>query len=181
MAKSSDSLLSVLLDFKLSQILGLDLLLGIGGAGGAGYLALNHPESLRDAASASAQIVGVIVGLSLAGVAIQAAFFDQAFLRKSRSIGADPIRYLAPMLFTTTLGVLAALATIVVIAVPSTAPDWLLATSAGIAGFLVFWTLGSLLHNLTTLVSFVRLQADAADVSDDLPVLKPKNRAADGR
>ena len=46
---------------------------------------------------------------------------DQVFLRKLKAINKEPIRYLAPFIFTAVLGVSAALAVLAVSAVPTDA------------------------------------------------------------
>lgn len=177
-----DTLTAVLTSFELRDILRLDLLFGLIAAAAGVYAALDAPEVLSGVASTTAQTFGVIVGLALAAVAVQSAFMNQAFLRKTKAIGRDPVRYLEPMLFTVTLGVFGIVAVIVLAALSPTAPAAVLAVVSGISGLFVAWTLGSLLYNLSTLISFVRLQADAADVPDDLDILAPRPvRSEDAR
>lgn len=118
--------------------------------------------------------MGAITGLALAGLGIQAAFLDQSFLRKLRAIKRQPTRYLAPLLFTTTLGVFASLSVLILAGSPRTAPTGYVATVGAFTGFFSFWMLGSLLHNLTTLVQYVMLQSDASAVNDDVaPIRRP--------
>src|SRR5688572_22999140 len=97
------------LDFHLSELLRIDLGLGVLGGGGAIWLALNHPQRVATSLSLSQSLVGVILGAVVAGVSIQAAFFDPSFIRKIRAIGRDPVHYMAPFLFTVVLGVAAML------------------------------------------------------------------------
>ena len=83
---------------------------------------------------------------------MQAAFFDRAFLRKLPAIGRDPVSYLAPFLFTATIGVFAMLGLLVLAALPSAAPAAALGPVAGVTGLFAVWTLVSLLPCLSTLV-----------------------------
>jgi hypothetical protein len=113
------------------------------------------------------------VGAVVAGAAILAAFLDQTFLRKLRQINREPVRYLSPFLFTAVLGILAGLFLLVVRVLPRSTPDWIFVTLSGLSGFLVVWTLTSVIRNLNMLVQFIGLQFDASDVPDvpDVPRL----------
>lgn len=167
-------------DFRLSELLGLDLLAGVvGGAAGAcaGYFA---PASLAVGAGAAATLVGVTIGATVAGVALLGSFLDQEFLRKLRLIDADPVRPMTPFLFTAALGVVAALFLLCLAFLPETAPRPVLPVAAGLAGFAAFWCLASLLPALDTLVQFVRLRDDAASVPDHV-VAAPVGTAQPGR
>lgn len=153
-------------DFRLSELVGLDLLAGAaGGAAGAcaGYFA---PGSLAAGAGAAATLVGVTIGATVAGVALLGSFLDQEFLRKLRLIDADPVRPMTPFLFTAALGVVAALLLLCLAFLPGTAPRPVLPVAAGLAGFASFWCLASLIPALDTLVQFVRLRDDAASLPD---------------
>jgi hypothetical protein len=172
--RGRDTLTAVLSSFELRDVLRLDLAFGLIGAGAGVYAALDAPEVLSSVAGTTAQMFGVIVGLALAAVAVQSAFMNQAFLRKTKAIGRDPVRYLEPMLFTVALGVFGIVAVIVLSALSPTAPPAVLAVIAGLSGLFVAWTLGSMLYNLSSLISFVRLQADAADIPDDLDIITPR-------
>lgn len=179
-----DSVISLLSRFELRSVIRLDLAFAfVGGACGV-WVAFDNPTVLASTANTTAQAFGVIVGLALAAVAVQSAFMDQTFMRKSKMIGRDPVEYLAPMLFTVTVGVFGIVAVIVVSALSPEAPTPVLAAAAGAAGFFIAWTLGGLLYNLSTLISFVRLQSDAADVPDDsdvvTPISRPDNTRASG-
>jgi hypothetical protein len=157
------------IDFKASELLSFDLLLAVGGAVGGTILGLRLPRLLGNGLPVAAGLVGVVIGAVLAGVAVQAAFMDQAFLRKVAKIGREPVFYLAPFLFTATLGVLAALGVLVLSFTTVTAASWWRGTAAGVTGFLTVYTLTSLLNGLDNLVQFVGLKALAAEVADDLP------------
>jgi hypothetical protein len=162
------------LNFKLvDEVLRYDFLVGILGGGGGVWLAVGSPATLSHVLPVAATIVGIVIGAVLAGTAILAAFLDQAFLRKLRAINREPVRYLAPFLFTATLGVFAALLLLVMVALPKSTPAWLLATGGGFTGLFVFWTLASVLANLNVLVEFVGLQYDASEV----PEIRPRRPA----
>lgn len=164
------------LDFKLSEILRLDLLVGVAGAAGAVTLALVNPDALMRAVPTAATLVGVIIGAVLAGVAVQAAFMDQAFLRKLRAINRDPVRYLAPFLFTGVSGVVAMFFILIISAMTKDTQKAVLAVSAGLTGGATAWSLASVLPCLSTLVQFVGLKMDALDVPDDIDI--PRRQAA---
>jgi hypothetical protein len=160
-------------ELKLREVLGLDLLVGLGGAAGATWLAVNDPKTLSNALPNAVVLVGVVIGAVIAGTALVASFMNPSFLRKMRAISVDPVKYLAPFLLTGVVGTAAAIAAIVLSALPSGAPSGLRYVLAGLTGFSVFYALASTAPNLTTLVRFIRLQSDAAEVSDDLSVLRP--------
>lgn len=152
------------LDFKLSELLRIDLALGIAGAAGGLVLALRAPERVSGILPMSQGLVGVVLGAVVAGVSIQVAFFDASFLRKLRAIHRDPIQYLAPFLFTVVLGVVAMLWLLVVAALTPTGPVFV--TMVTIGSLMTVWTIASLLPGLDTLVQFVGLKMDALDVPD---------------
>jgi len=156
------------LNFKLGEILQIDFCLGIIGGVGAVVLALQEPEAALRGVSISAGLVGVIIGAVLAGLSVQVAFMDQAFLRKIRAIGRNPTYYLAPLFFTATIGIFAMLAILILSILSAKSPVALLAPVCGVTGFLTIWTTVSLLHCMATLVQFVGLKVDALDVPDDV-------------
>lgn len=155
------------LDFRLSQLWKLDLVVGMAmGAGGA-WLALEHQERLDSAVTAAIGLVGFFIGTVVAAAAILGAFLDQAFLRRLKQVGSEPVHYFAPFLFTAFMGVIAALLLLALIALPNGAPRWLWGTLGGIGGLATGWTLGSLVYDLDVVVQFLRLQQAAADVPDE--------------
>lgn len=155
------------LDFKVSQLLQVDLVVGVGGAVGAAWLAAKDPALLKEMLPLAIGLVGVVIGAVVAGVAVLAAFLDQPFLRKLRAINKEPVRYLRPFLFTATLGVVASLACLLLLPLVS-ATLWVRLPIAVIAGLSAFWTIASVVPDLHMLVQFVGLQFDATDVPDDL-------------
>ncbi|MEV4756018.1 hypothetical protein AB0J86_13020 [Micromonospora sp. NPDC049559] len=156
------------LDFKLSELLRVDL--GVGVVFGATALTLSfiYPDAVLRAAPGAIGVVGVIVGAVIAGISFQAAFMDQAFLRKLRAIGSEPVYYLAPFLFTAVLGVLSMLSLIVMSAVSAKAPEALIALISTPTALVTAWTIASLVPGLATLVQFVGLKMDALDIPDDI-------------
>lgn len=164
------------IDMRLSEVLQADFWAGVVGLAAGITLALVAPASLLGATAAATSIIGVIVGAVIAGVSILAAFFDQAFLRKLRAINRDPVRYLAPFLFTTVLGVLSMLGLIALGAMTATTTPAVLATVGGVTLGLTVWAVASLLPLMATLVQFIRLKVDALDVADDIDI-KPQRSA----
>ncbi|MGI5285135.1 hypothetical protein ACQEVF_17625 [Nonomuraea polychroma] len=158
------------LDFKLSEILQADFVVALLAGTGAVVLSLVSPEALLRAVPVAAGLVGVVIGAVLAGVAVQAAFMDQAFLRKLRAIGKDPNHYLAPFLFTGVTGVFGMLALLPLATMSKDTWPALLSITAAVASFFTVWSLTSILHGLAMLVQFVGLKMDAVDVPDDIDV-----------
>jgi len=156
------------LDFRLSEILRFDLLLGILGGVGTGFLAAVHPEIVIAVSPWLAGTVGAIIGAVVAGISVQVAFLDQPFLRKLRAIGSSPVKYIAPFLFTAVLGVASAVFLIVMACFTPTAPQAAFVVTSGLGGTLGFWTVFSLIPGLDTLVQFVHLKIDALDIPDDI-------------
>ncbi|SUE16619.1 Uncharacterised protein [Rhodococcus gordoniae] len=156
------------LDFKLSEILRFDFLLaGIGGVA-VGVLAWHRPELVIANSPWLAGAVGVIIGAVVAGISVQVAFLDQPFLRKLRAIQVNPVKYIAPFLFTAVLGVVAVLVLIAMSSFTPTAPRVVFSVVSLVGGFLGLWTVLSLVAGLDTLVQFVHLKVDALDVPDDI-------------
>jgi hypothetical protein len=160
------------LAFTPRELLQFDFFLGVLGGAAGWHLAQSNPVALGSVVSVVQQIVGAILGSVIAGVAIQAAFFDDQFLRKMKDSGTDPISCMAPFLFTAALGVVSMLLLIVLTAVTTPAPGdgpasscgvWILATACG---FTSVWTIASLVPALDTMVQFVRLKMEATDVPD---------------
>jgi hypothetical protein len=156
------------LDLRLSEVLQSDIVVGIAGGVTSLLLALKAPSALLRGVPIAAGLVGVVIGAVLAGVAVQTAFLDQAFLRKVRAIGRDPVRHVAPFLFTATIGVFSMLGILVLAVLEPSSNVWILATFGSVTGFLTVWTMTSLLSCLAGLVQFLHLRVDAIDVPDDI-------------
>jgi hypothetical protein len=158
------------LHFEPSEILRVDLFLGIAGAGGAVGMALVAPAALLRGVPVAAGLIGVIIGAVIASVAVQTAFMDQAFLRKLKAIRREPVRYLAPFLFTAVISIFAMLGLIVLSTLSDKSDLVLLSVVGGLTGLFLIWAVASLLYCLATLVQFVGLKMDAVDVPDDIDV-----------
>lgn len=165
--KPPETLAQALGSFRLSEILGWDLGIGLVSGGLAAWLGVAAPDRLTAMLPIAAGLVGVVIGAVVAGVAVMAALLDQEFLRKLTLIGREPVRYVAPLLFTVLLGVLAALAILGTAALPSESLESLRGLSSGAVGLLVVWTLTSLLRDLSMLVAFIRLQVEASSLPED--------------
>jgi hypothetical protein len=156
------------LDFKLSEVLRLDLGVGVVFGTAALVLSFTYPDAVVRAAPGAIGVVGVIVGAVIAGISFQAAFMDQTFLRKLRAIEYEPVYFLAPFLFTAVLGVASMLLLIMLSAVSPKAPEPWIALVGTPTALLTAWTIASLIPGLATLVQFVGLKMDALDVPDDV-------------
>jgi hypothetical protein len=169
------SLLRDLLDalaFKPREVLlRVDFFLGVAGAGGAAALAIITPDALLRGVAIAAGLVGAIIGATIAAVAVATAFMDQSFLRKLKAINKDPIRYVAPLLATAGISVFAMLSLVVLSTLSSKSNEALLGIVGGLAGFFTIWAIASLFYCVYTLVMFIGLMADAADVPDDTKLL----------
>ena len=159
------------LAFTPGEILRADLFLGIAGAGGAAALAVIAPDALLRGVSVAAGLVGVIIGSVIASVAVQTAFMDQSFLRKLRVIDREPVRYVAPFLFTACISVFAMLGLIVLSTLSAKSNVALLGTVGSLTGFFTIWAIASLIYCLDTLVQFMGLKMDAVDVPDDVKLI----------
>lgn len=173
------SLAEALKRFELGEILRLDFFLGLLGGAGAVLLALYAPDKLGAVVRLAASFVGVVIGAVLAGVAIMSAFLDQAFLRKLKAIGREPVRFVEPFLFTAWLGIVSAFLLLLFVALPDSSPQWLSAGLAGFGGFAAVWTLASVIWDLDMLVQFLGLQMDAAEIPDDPSVSSIRSRTKD--
>jgi hypothetical protein len=162
------------IDFKLfSELLRYDFLCAVlAGVGGAVRWA-HRP--LREVAivGVAAGLVGVVIGAVIAAAALQAAFMDRGFLLKVAYLGYKPSYFLAPALFTATVGVFAALACVVILALPAEMPTWADATAGGVTAFFVVYTIVSLIPVLRMIVEFTDLKATAARIDDDDPRIQP--------
>lgn len=166
------------LDFRASELLGIDLLAGLGGAVGGALLGIYRPQLVASGLPTLSGLVGVIIGAVLAGAAIQSAFMDEKFLTKVHRIGRDPVTYLAPFLFTAVLGVCAAIALAGLAFTSVSAPDWWRGVITGAAGLFSLYTLVSLIPGLDTLVQFIGLKSLAAQVPDEAVQPKVQNRSS---
>jgi uncharacterized membrane protein len=155
------------LDFSLSEVFRADFLLGVAGGAGAAALALVTPDALLRSVPDAAVLIGVIIGTVIAGVAVQTAFMDQAFLRKIRAIDQNPVRYVSPFMFTAVIAVFAIVGIIILSTLSDKSPAALLGVISGLTGFFAIWAIISLLYCLATLVQFMGLKVDALDVPDD--------------
>jgi hypothetical protein len=153
--------------FNRREILQPDLYIGMAGGLAGVAIGIIDPAALLRADGAAAVLLGVIIGAVVAGVAILAAFMDQSFLRKLAAINRNPVRYLAPFLFTAVLGVFASLSLIVLSVLSDHSAHSIIAIVGVLASFLTVWTIASLLPCLSTMVQFMGLKIDALDVPED--------------
>jgi hypothetical protein len=149
------------LDFRLSEILRLDFWFGLAAGGGSAALAVVTPSAILRCVGITSGLVGVVIGAVLAGIAVQAAFMDQEFLRQIRAIGKNPVRYLSPLIFTAVTGIFSMLGLIALSALSVKSEIILLGILSGVTGFFTVWTVVSLLYCLSTLVQFTGLKMDA--------------------
>ena len=155
------------LDLGSSEILRLDLLLAVAGGLGSAWVQATYPPVITGAVSTAAGAVGVIIGAVLASVAVISAFMDKAFLERIRAIGRSPIRYVAPFVFTTMLGIVALVLLLVRMSLPPTLSRHLYEVVTGCAALFAVWTLTSMFPLLAMLIDFVDLKAAAAEVTDE--------------
>jgi len=124
---------------SLGEVLQVDFWIGLAGGVGGLVLGLKYPDKLVGAVGITAGVVGAVIGAVIAATAIQTAFLDQAFLRKLRAIGRDPVTYLTPFLFTAAIGVFALLGLLVLSVMSPTATTWVLAVLGTLVGFFSSW------------------------------------------
>ena len=158
----------LLLSVPLKKMLGLDLVVGLLLAGGAFYLEVYEDGNyVADTLPATANLVGVIVGLSLAAIAIQTAFLDLEYLRLAHVAGLDPVKTLRTAAWTVVLGVVASLLVIVRSALPDSSPEGLTLMIGTAAALFVGWAIASIPSTVTTLISSIRLRTSAATITLD--------------
>jgi hypothetical protein len=161
------------MDFRMSEVLRFDFYWALAAGIGGLATALVTPAAVVRAVPVAAGLVGVVVGAVVAGIAVQTAFMDQAFLRKITAIGRDPARYIAPFLFTAATGIFSMLSLLVLGTLSARTPEIVLGPIAFISAMLTVWTMSSLLPGLSTLVQFIHLKVDALDLPDTIE-LRPR-------
>ena len=159
--------------FKPSQFWFGEYVAATVGAGGGAWLAVAEPQATATAIPVAGGLVGVIIGAVIAGVALQAASFDQTFLRMLDATQLSPdkkdvVRYISPFLFTATVGISAGISLMVWAAVSPTAPGVWRAIFGGTAGLLSLEAFASLIPALSTLVQFIRLLQASARAAERL-------------
>lgn len=137
----------------------------LAGAAGGAWLGHDCTLPMEPVVRVAAALFGVIIGSVLAALAMITRACDTAFLKKAKKAGILPIsEYLWPFFTTIALGVLSAVSLLVVSAIPVDASTDLRMALGALTGFLVFWTLASLLPALGALVVFTRLIERAAEI-----------------
>ena len=168
MSDSPMTLWQVLDRFRPSEILGWDLVTGLVSAGIAiGVVYTGRGDRLIAVAPVAVGLAGITVSAVIASIAVMVSFMSPQFLRNLAKIGREPTRYIAPLLATVLLGIVAALVGLVLAALsPTTCVGWLAPIGAATAFFTV-WAMASLVRGLGTLVQFLQLQAESAAVPDE--------------
>lgn len=144
-----------------------DFVMAILGLAAGVYMSVEHPDAAQRVAPVVAGLVGVVIGAIIAAIALVAAFFDQALLRKLERVNASPQEALAPFLFSVVLGVVASFGVSVVVALGPSVSPWVVGPAAGIAFGAASWTIASLIPALDVLVQFVGVKREAAMLDDD--------------
>lgn len=155
-------------DLSLSELLGVDLMLGVVGGVLGGIAAAKWPHTAISTAPWAAGVVAAIIGAVVAGLSVLIALLDQAFLRKLRATNVNPVKLLVPLMWTAALGVVALLPLVVLANLSEKAGRGWLCPVGVAAGFLAFWCVASILNDLDTLVQAIGLKMDALDVPDDI-------------
>lgn len=169
------------LDFNLSEVLSYDLAAGAVGGGLWGLTSALEPTAMPGVRFAVIPLLGAIIGVVVAAAAIQAAFLDRDFLLRLRLINREPVRYLAPALFTAFIGVLAVLAVLLAILTAPLLPTSLVVAVDVVAGMLSVWTLVSLIPVLSMIVAFLSLRWEAAHVEDDVVIAHRRREDLQGQ
>lgn len=148
------------------ELFQIDFYLGLGAMCGAATLEIVNHEAILRARIPAVIAVAAVTASAVIAVVVLSCSFDAAFLRKLAAIGANPVRYLAPLLQTTVLGTAGMLLLIAAAAVPAPASLAVRAVVAGCTGAVAVWAVASVLPALSTLVQFLGLRYDAASVDD---------------
>lgn len=160
--------------FKPSEVIRIDIILGVLTGAAAAFWIYKSPKGFSNVLPELIAVVGVMVGAVLSVLGIQIAFLDSVFLRKILAMGRSPVRYMLPFLFTICIGVISELVLILCIAT-SDISRFIAVSLGGLAVFLSVWTIASLLLCLDTLVQFIELKKEAAFVPDDIELPEPDN------
>ena len=162
------TLWQVLDRFRPSEILGWDLYLGVAAAGLAIWAtATGRGERLIETAPVAVGMAGVTVAAVLAAIALMAAFMSPQFLRNLSTIGREPTRYIAPFLATVLVGIAASLASLLLASLSRSAPAIWIGLIGAFSAFFTTWAITSVVRGLDTMVQFVRLQAESAEIQDE--------------
>jgi hypothetical protein len=157
------------LDLNLfAEILRWDAVVGIGAAVGAGILAATERDVSAPLACA-AGVVGVVIGAAIAGAAVIAAFMDQPFLRKLSALGRRPGYFLAPLVFTGLLGIVAEASMLAWFGLLENSQS-LRVVAGAVSGFFGAWALASLIPDLVAISELADIKATAAAIPDDHPL-----------
>ena len=163
------------------RVLGLDFIVGLLGAVGGVWIGIASPGSFEDTVSLAMEAIGIVIVSAVITGAVVAVIPDHTLLRKLRLMNREPVRLLAPFVFTAALGILAAIITLVLAAVRTSRQTWARVVFSGLSGLTVAWTLASVIPALKALVEFTRLKDAAAQLPDELAPLRRASKAEDHR
>lgn len=146
----------------------IDLFVGAAFGLGALYLEIcDHQETVRGALSASAPLLAIVIGFSLAAMSFQAAFFDFDYLTAMREAENDPLKAFSGPAWSVVFGVAAAILVLIRLGVPDSShigvrigPGMLAAAMTGVA-------ITSIPSNLTTLITVIRMREIVAAQAED--------------
>jgi hypothetical protein len=153
------------LDF-FGEVLRWDAGVGLLGAVGGGLLMTSDRADIAVLVSVASGFVGVVIGAAIAGAAVLAAFMDQPFLRKLGALGYTAGFFLAPLVFTAILGVVAALCLLLVLGLGN-APHTVRLVPGILAGFFTVYSITSLLPAIANFTQFAETKSEAAKIPDD--------------
>lgn len=136
------------------------------GGFGAAFLAYYLPSRLSSQTTFLESLDAAIMGAVIAAIAIVSAFMDESFIRKIHDIGKNPLRYVAPFMFTVLLAVVSLLTFFVNGVMPDAIPQWVRVFLGFFTVGFSIWTMMSLVANLWTFAEFIGLRSDAAEVPD---------------
>ncbi len=156
------------MNFPPRSLLQLDFFVGIVVALIFGAYGWFRPSKVLAVVGDLLGVVGVVVGASLAAAAVLAAFYEEAFLKKLKLLGRRNASeaYLAPFMFTVVISLLAMASLLALSLLEDSDPAAVVITLSAIAGLLCGWSISSLIPLMSTLLQFVGLKSDAADVPD---------------
>lgn len=168
-SSGSGHLVRVLRPMLMDSFRQFDFLVALVVALGIGVHIYRRPEGLNSLLGSVGNVAGLVLGVVLAGAAIQAAFMDESFLRKVALIDRDPVRYLEPFLFTATLAAITLFLSFPMnlLAVSGCLPRYGAGVLGAVGSLAGMWATLSVIPCLATLVQFVGLKATAAQVHED--------------
>lgn len=145
----------------------ITLIVALAGAAGGAWLEHNNSAQIDSVTRVAASMIGIIIGAIVGGLAMMTRALDTQLLRKLKEIGQTPVaKFFSPFLTVILFGVLAGILLLALSGASSCMDTTWKTILGGAAGFFTLCTLAGLLPALGSLISYVALLEEAAQVPD---------------